>query len=65
MMKKYIYIVALTVFMLSFTINVSALSQFASELVEGSTVPMPDATTMLLLGIGLIGLAGSRNESKN
>jgi hypothetical protein len=42
MMKKYIYIVALTVFMLSFTINVSALSQFASELVEGSTVPMPE-----------------------
>lgn len=63
-MKKYLYIVALTVLLLSISLNVSALSQFASELSGGNMAAMPEPTTLLLLGIGLIGLAGSRQESK-
>jgi len=63
-LKKYIAIVTLTVFLLSLSINVSAISQFASEIVEGSTASIPEPTTLILFGIGLIGLAGSRDASK-
>jgi len=63
-LKKYLYIVALTVFILSLTITVSATFQFASELVDGSTVSFSNSTTLLLIAIGIIGLAGSSNELK-
>ena len=64
-MKRYIYITIFVVFLLSLTINVSALAQFTSEFVGEGTVPIQDPTTLLLIGMGLFGLTGvSRNKSK-
>jgi hypothetical protein len=64
-MKRYIYILFLVVFLLSLTINVSALAQFTTELVGEGTVPIQDPTTLLLIGMGLLGLAGvNRNKAK-
>jgi len=65
-MNKKIYIVALTVFLVSLTVNVSALSQFAFEVVGQGTFPIQNSTYMILIGMGLIGLAGvSRSKAKN
>ena len=62
-MKRYIYITIFVVFLLSLTINVSALSQFTSEFVGEGIVPIKDPTTLLLIGMGLFGLTGvSRNK---
>lgn len=65
MLKIYTYTIALFVFIVSFTIDGSALNPFTSAFADEGTVPIPDPTSLVLIGMGLFGLAGvSRNKSK-
>ena len=51
--------------LLSFTMDGSALTQFTSAFAGEGTVPIKDSTSLLLIGMGLFGLAGvSRNKSR-
>ena len=57
--------IALFVFFFSFTVDASGFTPFTSAFADEGTVPIPDPTSLLLIGMGLFGLAGvSRNKSK-
>jgi hypothetical protein len=57
--------IALFVFVLTFTIDRSGLTPFASAFAGEGIVSTKDATSLLLIGMGLFGLTGvSRNKSK-
>jgi hypothetical protein len=59
------YIIALAAFLLFFTVNGSALTQFTSSFAGEGAVPIKDSTGLFLIGMGLFGLAGvSRSKSK-
>jgi ABC-type bacteriocin/lantibiotic exporter with double-glycine peptidase domain len=57
-MKRYLYITLFVVFLLSLAINVSGLTKFTFGLVADGTIPIQDPTTLILIGMGLLGLTG-------